>query len=1570
MMRFRKRFLSILLSSALIVSNLSTTGISVLAEELEGATEVATEALVAASDEELEDVAEENGSEENEPEEEKEEEEEEVTEKVPEKGTEGSTEKVTEETTDNEVADETAESTEEDSEKDSEDVTAESTEEDSEKDSEEVTEKEETHTPENITNQITQLRLNLGNAWYIDPEYGEVSLEEYDGLIDYSAISDISTVGLDVLYRLTQDGSERTVCSGDWYEITLPNVVSNVRLTGGESFGSDIPMDILDIQINGNTIKATFNQNIDDIDLSQIHGKQHIAFEVNKEVLTEETSSYIVNLQPENNCELRLPARVSEEMTASSVIDMEKITVVAASFSALLNDYFGEAISEEQSLEEIYEIIQSAVAEMDEEKLDECINRTMEALDVFDSLSFEEAEYFSENEPYLYNTVMGSLSEVLASVMMGEVTPMSLLPLEEIYAYLVLYDKTEAEVSAMPVNEVLNRLVDSDGNHIQISDDATVVLKYVRSEEDGIEKYEKYNIDTDGIVTDDEIINLSVAEGVNNYILELIVGDGSQLAASNKRYIIKVYLSDDIEDQIQFELYKRNADGTRMKVVPENTQVTNAVNGFGWKEINTRIRLSSHSKGDEYYLGATSTLAEIPYMKVEAYDIMGYLLGADPITDQLLFQDMSQPNAGYISSTLDSFGGAFVFEYTDTRTNEVTTKAVEFQIYNKDEVTCHVHLLDGDTMKESAILVGNNVNFNWDNLFPDDQTFVRTTRNRLYMLNEGLSADDDYYFYVDIYDEAYGNEPDNYNSHVIKAVEGQYSSIDEAAGAPDIKEYLTPTNKSGIYGYKANYNHSKPNGGTTFTIFYDDGGKLTLTVGVIEYNPLYDPNYIKEFTEAPIIGEPDPWFRITGAKDINGEVLDAYVIENGKNMNIDTMYGYGYQTVFISKNVNTFEPTFWMADTEAVSIESIYVDGHKFNVGDTLSFADNENTLDVIFSVVINDASGRHTKNYEVHFVKRVNGPQLYVAGPLDPEIRSVFLDEYFEYKHDIFVANVGDEPLQDLRLELDATNAALDSYWTIGGEGNDTLAACPENFRVEQISTSYGELPNIAKIRLIPDGDNSGDIEGTLKIFSGSSLLATINLSGRAQNPQISTKGLEEAVKYVPYSYMITTNNMYDWNNVKLTIIDGELPPGMTFDSDTGEIYGAPLAAGEYKFTIKADFSRSDYFAPATKELTITVLDNENATVFNTSDSGYAIIPSEDGEIGFVGEQVSAYDFVVTTFDDDDMYISEGEYGQFVKLWLNGEVLVDGVDYTKAPGSTKITIKAQTLENKTVPGRNTISAEYNIDGERGEKLKRTSQNFRVDIKKPDPTPDPSDPTPGQTDPTPDPTPDPTDPTPGPTDPTPDPTDPTPGSTDPAPGQTDPTPGPTDPTPSQTDPTPGQTDPTTEPTDSTPGTNNTTNNPNNSTQTTVETISIMTISAVGANDAPLASTTIEVHSTPKTAVTDENGNVSFTDVEFGTHTIYVKNEDGSIMSSKNFELTKGSNLSINGNQITAPKGSDISIKIKIDNGEISFESVTLNSAPKTGDDTKWILYLMLLLGSIPGIFITFVNMKKRRYRNR
>lgn len=320
-MRIRKRLLAIVLSSALIVSNLSTAGFSVTAEGLDDGADVINletleetyDSYSASEDESGEITDNEDSSEENESEKEivndTDKESEEEADKETEEDTENDTDKESEEA-DKETEEEMKNGTDNETEEEADEKSDMSdTEDDLDIEKEFDTENEENHTPENITNQITQIKLNLGNAWYMDSEYGAIDLEEYDGIVDYSTVPNISTVGLDVLYRLTQDGSDRTVRAGDWYEITLPSIATNIRMTGGESFGSDIPMDILDIQIQGNTIKAIFKQTIDDINVTQIHGKQHIAFEVNKDALTEELSSYTVNLQPENNCELRLPAK-------------------------------------------------------------------------------------------------------------------------------------------------------------------------------------------------------------------------------------------------------------------------------------------------------------------------------------------------------------------------------------------------------------------------------------------------------------------------------------------------------------------------------------------------------------------------------------------------------------------------------------------------------------------------------------------------------------------------------------------------------------------------------------------------------------------------------------------------------------------------------------------------------------------------------------------------------------------------------------------------------------------------------------------------------------------------------------------------------------------------------------------------------------------------------------------------------------------------------------------------------------------------------------------------------------
>ena len=67
---------------------------------------------------------------------------------------------------------------------------------------------------------------------------------------------------------------------------------------------------------------------------------------------------------------------------------------------------------------------------------------------------------------------------------------------------------------------------------------------------------------------------------------------------------------------------------------------------------------------------------------------------------------------------------------------------------------------------------------------------------------------------------------------------------------------------------------------------------------IMDYDSQYDPDYVKSFTDAPVIGEADPWFQITGIMQ-NDIEIPSFIVQNGSNMNLDTMYGYGYQTVLI-----------------------------------------------------------------------------------------------------------------------------------------------------------------------------------------------------------------------------------------------------------------------------------------------------------------------------------------------------------------------------------------------------------------------------------------------------------------------------------------------------------------------------------------------------------------------------------------------------------------------------------------------------------------------------------------------
>ena len=421
---------------------------------------------------------------------------------------------------------------------------------------------------------------------------------------------------------------------------------------------------------------------------------------------------------------------------------------------------------------------------------------------------------------------------------------------------------------------------------------------------------------------------------------------------------------------------------------------------------------------------------------------------------------------------------------------------------------------------------------------------------------------------------------------------------------------------------------------------------------------------------------------------------------------------YGYQTIFINDanaDLSNIKPDFWYANTDrvyAVSKDS----GNRVDENHTRDFK-SENQQ---YTGIIIDNGKENERNYWVTFKKlNNNGPELYVYGPNE---REVILDEYFEFKHDILIANIGNAPLKNINVELlDAENVKLDPYWNVGGNGNDTLAA----FTTTSSNTKYGELPNLAKIRLLPDGE--GEVKGTLKITAQGQKPVLITLNGKAQNPEIITEKLSDAVKYVPYQQIVATNNMHDWITTQFSVVDGTLPDGVTLNSDTGEIYGVPTVPDgtenvTYKFTVEANYfvdGRDGYFEPSRKEFTLTVKPNTDENVYLASDinDGYSIKQH-------IGTQTGQYSFELETIEDT-VFTSNGEYGEFVALYLNGEKLVEGVDYDSESGSTKITIKSQTMDNKTkLDDNNTIAMEFREDtngdgkGDSGADMHRTSQNF------------------------------------------------------------------------------------------------------------------------------------------------------------------------------------------------------------------------------------------------------------------
>lgn len=1057
----------------------------------------------------------------------------------------------------------------------------------------------------------------------------------------------------------------------------------------------------------------------------------------------------------------------------------------------------------------------------------------------------------------------------------GSVSTMSLIPLETTQLSTIdLSGYTPVELTMIEAKSVI---ID---NGTDISDATKIAWKRLNDDND--------NYVLSGI---NEKIDLSYGCSYGGTVSwEMIVGDGDQLNPDNVRYIVPIK-TPSMKEWLIPQIYGENDFGNRIQINGETSYweydmeswlQTEELGAFALTyELvqNVQVILSNQENQElvKAYLGLDlqkdsfekSHVDRIRFLDTPCFDLgdAEAKLSEYEITDSILSDDLTNPSSGYEFS-LDGHDlqGTIVAYNSDGEAIGLmpfsigiyrSTDFINLNLYNKTE---------GYAQK-----IGNSNTAYWS----DD------TGNVFFGIPSEYSINGQYTLVINSTKYTSEEYPD------ISAVYvGKYSSIEEAtkAGAKNIRDSIMQSAYDGG-GYIADFSN-----GVWISIFAGEDENAKQRVLNLCVYTVRDPSLDSGST---IIFE--------GLKDSTEKEVPSYVISN-----LDDSYAENnYITILVGEDVDLskqYAPVFSLAK-DAVA----YTEGNSSPEisGKTLHLFNNG---PVQYSV--SAENGVNFKNYWVQIkqAKTSNG-QLYISSLEDPDAatyvengitystREVMLDSYHNYIHDICLVNIGTEAIPNLSVELDSDVVALDPYWTLTGQqdllGMGTVEKDPGGKK--------GELANLAKLRLKAKAGvlNGTDVTGTLTIKSQGTVLMVLTLTGTVGDPAIITTEIPEAVKYVPYGTMIQNSNKYEWIEATYKVIDGALPSGMELKPN-GELYGVPKETGNFRIIVQVDFksTREAYNFPSSSAVfNIAVKENTNANVYNESDAdlGYSLeVP--------VGVETSpgSYDFYLDKIEDT-LFVSEGLYHEFIDFWLNGEKLVKGVDYTAESGSTRITISAQTLQNKALQtGTNTIAAEFRVDGDVNKELRRTAQNFRLNIE-------------------------------------------TGGNSS--------------------------------------GSGSSGSNSSGTGSSGIDTAEGKTnavdlaVRLVNTAGSPLSNMTVELHSTPKTALTNQNGVAAFYNVEEGTHTIYVKNMAGTVIASKVFNLNLGSVTQMNGDQLTAIAGSAVTLTIQINEGTgtLSFQNFQKGDpyrvlTARTGDETAVMPWVVTLIIACAAVGTVIILEKKKRNR--
>lgn len=941
-------------------------------------------------------------------------------------------------------------------------------------------------------------------------------------------------------------------------------------------------------------------------------------------------------------------------------------------------------------------------------------------------------------------------------------TLMSMVPMEEKSIWVDLDGYLPSELKAFPVSKFVEIL--RKAYPYYTFGEALAIANCYEGAGDDFQILEK-----DGVIDLSSDYEYDRWGYYSNYY-ELISGDSTdQLETYNTRYRLSVYVNNDKVLNVP-----EIADSSRSPIEISSTYI--GVSGYmqdgvykhknyldvsiyegDWpenQELFIRLQPGASYVGSgrtaEIYEGYYESAEEIPE---DAKNITEQIFGAEDLTVSGGYPvnlDGDRPEMTVVFSENGEAAGVFPFE---------------LKFYRTSISLSHSYSIYADNGYGGRRDISRSTSSNSSN----------GLRTCIMDLDPGYAADGEYYYNCTMYHPTQSTS--GYGVELVeKAVVGDYTNVENIRSEElaDIKEQLF-SSASSNGGYAADYSN-----GVTFSILDIEGDIHRIYIKTQEY-------VVPEEGGLPAPPRPlssDTYFQAQGVDVQQEDGSRKWVSYYQMPYEADAYYYNGYQTVFLMdededgnavplEDGSTIYPHFWTGnkvhmyathDTTAGDLQESGNTPHTFQSGEVIQYAAAAENM-------------THLKNYWVTYLTQQtdpDAPKLFINGANDESRyitvdgeelyqRELFLFDGFGNYHDIFFANIGSKDLEGMYVRLeDPVNVALDEYWTLEDGSSLSAFTTTENRTPNGNNAYYGNLANFGKVRLRTDleaGDSAfGAISGTLVIgytgtassgddageaeaaeVSASAEEYRIVLSGFAANPNVTTAVLADAVKYVPYSQLIMTNNMYDNDQVKFEIVSGSLPAGIELRPN-GELYGLPIEVGTYNFRVKVTFTSEVYGITITDthDYTINVLDNTDTNVFWTNEmnnQGYAFV--EENEIAMVGMQVPWHEILYHVWVDEDSYLmvefddllenyevveeyelelfwSHGPHDeQFMYFFLDGQELVPGVDYTSEEGSTKINIRSQTFRDAG-EGHHTIAAEFRTGKVDDGIMKRTSQNVYV----------------------------------------------------------------------------------------------------------------------------------------------------------------------------------------------------------------------------------------------------------------